>query len=104
MQKLYRSDFVQSEYIFIPPAPSTLLRMGWLSVSVIIAYFSGSIGVKLQGPLVLDPDRTVRYTEAQLAAFYPPQMTITMGPVPIDLFNSSTKLGNSTIPDPPLVS
>ena len=78
--------------------------MSWLMLAAAISAFSGVVGVKLQGPLVLNPNQTVYYTEAQLSAYYPPLATISMGSVPTDIFSSSSNLGNLTVAEPPVVS
>ena len=78
--------------------------MGWLIFALSFSFSPNVLGVRLEGPLVLDPNRTVFYTEAQLAAFYPPRMTISMGAIPSDLFNSSSILSNITIAEPPVIS
>ena len=76
--------------------------MGWLIFA--FSVLSSVLGIRIKSPFVLDPNSTVYYTEAELAAFYPPRATISMGAIPANLFNSSSVLSNVTVPEPPVVS
>jgi hypothetical protein len=71
--------------------------------SLIIRPFLVSVivGAQLRGPLTLDPAKNVFYTEERLAAFYPPQMSITMGPAPQDFFPPAVNVNNATVSSPP---
>ena len=64
----------------------------------------GAVRTGIKGPLTLDPNRTVEYTESQLSGFYPPEMTITMGAVPTDFFSPPSNLAGVVIPDPPVIN